>query len=72
MLPSRAERIADEISLQKRPCRIRTLYRADITSDMRITFDGRTVQIVGGPAELGRRDGLEMVCEEWSTSGDNP
>lgn len=70
ILPSRSENVSDEISLQRRPCRIRTLFRDDIDSSMRITFEGRTVQIVGGPAELGRRDGLEMVCEEYSTEGE--
>ncbi|CDO37144.1 phage head closure protein [Novosphingobium sp. KN65.2] len=72
MLPSRAERIADSVSIQRRPCRVRTLYRSDITSDMRITFEGRALQIVAGPAELGRRDGLEMLCEEMTTEGDAP
>lgn len=72
ILPSRAEDVADNIDLARRPCRVRMLYRDDITGEMRITFDGRTLQIVSGPAELGRRDGLEMVCEEMSTQGEKP
>lgn len=72
MLPSRAENVAEGINLQRRPCRIRTMFRDDINSTMRITFEGRTVQIVAGPVELGRRDGLEMVCEEYSTEGNAP
>jgi hypothetical protein len=36
------------------------------------TFEGRTLQIVSGPAELGRRDGLEFICEEYSTQGEKP
>lgn len=69
MLPSRGERIAEGINIAARPARIRCRYRGDITNDMRVKFDGRTLKIVGGPAELGRREGLEMVCEELSTEG---
>lgn len=72
ILPSRAESLDGTIDMQRRPCRVRTLYRADIDSQMRVTFDGRTLQIISGPAELGRRDGLEMICEELSTQGDKP
>lgn len=72
ILPSRSEKIDDSISIQRRPCRVRTLYRDDITSDMRIEFEGRTMEIVAGPAELGRRDGSEFICEQLSTQGDAP
>lgn len=72
MLPSRAERVADGISLARRPCRIRMLYRDDITSDMRVEIGTRTLQIVAGPAELGRREGIEIVAEELSTMGQQP
>lgn len=72
ILPSRAENLADNIDLSRRPCRVRTLYRADIASAMRVTFDGRTLEIISGPVELGRRDGLEMICEELSTQGEKP
>lgn len=72
MLPSRAERVADGISLANRPCRIRMLYRDDITSDMRVKIGNRTLQIVAGPAELGRREGIEIVAEELSTMGQQP
>lgn len=72
LLPSRSENVSDNINMQQRPCRVRTLYRSDVTSDMRITFEGRTLEIISGPAELGRRDGLEFVCQEWSTQGEKP
>jgi len=72
ILPSRAEDVADNIDMSRRPCRVRTLYRDDITAQMRITFDDRALQIVSGPVELGRRDGLEMICEEFSTQGEKP
>ena len=70
MLPSRAEQMADGVNIQRRPCRVRMLYRSDMDSTMRLQFDGRTVRIVGGPSEMGRREGLEMVCEDLSTEGD--
>lgn len=72
ILPSRAEDVMEAVSFSRRPCRVRTLYRSDITSDMRITFDSRTLKIVSGPAELGRRDGLEFICEEYTTEGVDP
>lgn len=72
ILPSRAESVADNLSMARRPSRIRTLYRADLTSDMQVEYAGRTLRIISGPAELGRREGLEFVAEELSTEGDQP
>lgn len=69
MLPSRAERIAEGITLSARPCRVRLRYRTDIASDMRLLIDGRTFQIVAGPATLGFREGIELLAEEVSTLG---
>lgn len=68
----RAESVDDGISMARRPCRIRIRWRGDITSDMRIDYDGRKMRIVSGPIELGRREGLQMVAEEISTEGDAP
>lgn len=75
MLPSRGERIAEGISVAARPCRIRMLWRADVSAAMRVRFDdegGRLLQIVTQPAELGFREGLELVAEEVSTMGAVP
>lgn len=72
MLPSRGERIADGISVARRPCRIRIRYRSDVTSDMRVVIGSRTLRIVTMPAELGRREGLEFVAEEITSSGQEP
>jgi SPP1 family predicted phage head-tail adaptor len=72
ILPSRAESVADGISMARRPCRIRILYRPDLTSDMQIEYAGRTLRIISGPAELGRRAGLEFMAEELSTMGNQP
>lgn len=72
VLPSRAERLADSIMIANRPCRVRMRWRSDITSTMRLQIDGRTLQIIAGPAELGRREGLELVAEDLTTEGQQP
>lgn len=84
-LPSRGERIADGISIASHPARVRIRHRDGITPDMRILIgrwvdDGeggivwqtdRVTQIVSGPAELGRREALEFMVEEYRPAG-NP
>lgn len=71
MLPSRGERLAGGINMAARPARVRIRWRADVTSDMRIVLDGRVMHIVAGPAELGRREGLELMVEDYRPAG-NP
>ncbi len=70
VLPSRAERVGEGLSIANRPARIRMDYRDDITPDMRIIHGARVMQIVAGPAELGRRDAMEWMAEDYSTAGD--
>jgi SPP1 family predicted phage head-tail adaptor len=72
MLPSRAERIADGIDVARRPARVRMRWRDDVTTAMRLEVNGRTLQIVAGPAELGFREGIELIAEELTTSGQEP
>jgi len=72
VLPTRAEHLADSIIIANRPCRVRMRWRSDITSTMRLQIDGRTLQIIAGPAELGRRDGIELVAEDLTTEGQEP
>lgn len=67
-LPSRGEKLADGIDIAQRPARIRMRWRTDIDSSMRILCEGRVLQIVAGPAELGRRDGLELMAVEYSSA----
>ncbi len=69
VLPSRAERIADGISIATRPARVRLAYRPDITPDMRFVMDDRIMQIVAGPAELGFREAVEFMVADYSTAG---
>ncbi|PZO77075.1 MAG: head-tail adaptor protein [Sphingomonas taxi] len=78
-LPSRGERLADGINVASRPARVRMRYRDDVTAAMRFVLlrkvgevwepSGRIMQIIAGPAELGRRDGLEFMVEEYSLAG---
>lgn len=85
MLPSRSEKIADGINIATRPSRVRMHYREGIDASMRVLVgrylkdgDGnrywkttRTAQIITVPAEMGNRDGLEFMIEDYSTAG-NP
>lgn len=72
VLPSRADRVAGEISIAARPARIRIRYRTDVDGAMRILFGSRVFRIVAGPAVIGNKDGLELMAEEYSTAGAVP
>jgi SPP1 family predicted phage head-tail adaptor len=72
VLPSRAEKIADGISIARRPARIRIRHLDGITTAMRIKIGSRTLGIIAGPAELGRHVGIELIAEELSTQGQEP
>ena len=70
VLPSKAESQGSGIRVAHRPARIRTRYLAGVTTDMRVVQlnrGNRVLQIVSRPAELGRKDGLEFMAEEYST-----
>lgn len=68
-LPSRAERLATGINMAARPSRVRIRYREDITPDMRFVLGSRIMQIVSGPAELGNREAMEFMVEEYRPAG---
>lgn len=71
-LPSKGEAVKEGLAQATRPARLRMRYMRGITSDMRVILHGETdqvFQIVGGPAELGRRQWLEMTIEQYSTQG---
>lgn len=79
LLPSRSEDQSGGFATSTRPARVRMRYRTDIESDMRFVLlrhdDGewvptdRIMEIVSGPAELGRRDGIEFMVEDYSPAG---
>lgn len=65
-LPSKAESVVQGLAVAKNQVRVRFRFRLDVTSAMRITElepPNRVLQIVGGPATLGNREGTEVVCE---------
>ena len=72
ILPSRAERMAEQIQIARRPARIRIRYLAGITPDMRVIIAGRIHQIIAGPSMLGRREAIELTVEELSSEGAAP
>ena len=70
VLPSRSEAVAQNLEVAKNQVRIRMPYRSDVTAAMRITahrVPDVVYQIVGGPAMIGRREAMEMVCERYSS-----
>lgn len=74
VLPSRSEKLADGINIATRPARVRMYFRNDVTSEMRFVditdgTDGRVMQIISGPATIGRREGLEFMVEEYKPAG---
>lgn len=71
MLPSRGEKLAEGINVSARPSRVRIRYRKGITPNMRFVMGERIMQIVAGPAELGRREAMEFMVEEYQPAG-NP
>lgn len=75
--PSRAEAMvaATAINMANRPAKIQMPYVEGVTSDMRIILldeNDRMLHLVTGAAMLGRREAIEFVAEEYSSSGDIP
>lgn len=62
------EEVKDNVRVQARRTRIVMRYRNDLRADMRVQWParGRTFQITG-ISEIGRREAIELTCEEYST-----
>lgn len=72
VLPSRSESVKNGLAVAANQTRVRMRYRSDIDSTMRLIINRPepiVYQIVAGPAELGNKDGIEMVVEKYSTAG---
>jgi SPP1 family predicted phage head-tail adaptor len=69
MTVARAERMAEVVSIASRPATVLIRYRDGITADMRILYGDRVMQIVAPPAELGRREALQIMTQDYSSSG---
>lgn len=48
-----------------RPTKVRMRWRGDVTTRHRLRHGSRLLQITG-VAELGRREFLELSCQEWA------
>lgn len=67
-LPSRSETVDGAVQVTNRPARVRIRYLRGITPDMRIVLHDEVdvvLQIVGGPAEIGRREWTEFTVEAY-------
>jgi len=71
VLPSRAEGMTEQLVMSRRPARVRLNYRDDIDPAMRVVLQrsqGEVVcQIISGPAEIGTKDGIELMVEVLSS-----
>ena len=69
-----AEEVRQGLYVARGQVRIRMRYRPDVTSDMRIVLHGRgegvVYAIVVGPVMIGRQEGLEMLCETFSSASE--
>ena len=65
--PSRAETVKLGLTVALNQVRIRYRYRTDVTSAMRITLGARVLEIIAGPAEIGRQQYSEVVCQSISS-----
>ena len=46
--------------------RMKVRWRSDIDTTMRINLGGGQLRQITGLAEIGRREGLQLSCKEWS------
>lgn len=69
MLPSRAERSGDGVTTSSQLSRVRMRWRSDVSPSMRFVAGDRVMQIVSGPAEMGRREAMEFMAEQYRPSG---
>jgi len=56
---------SDAVQLYARPHKIRIRFRVLDKASVRISYGGRLLRITG-TAELGRRERIELACEEWA------
>lgn len=69
-LPGRSEAVQNGLRMANRPARVRIRYMLGLRSDMRVVLHGETDQlfeISGGPAELGRREWIELTIKAYSS-----
>lgn len=70
--PSNAESVGNGLRLSYKPGVLYIRYRKDIRSDMRVVMhdeDDKLYEMSSEPAEIGRREWLEISIKEYSTNG---
>jgi SPP1 family predicted phage head-tail adaptor len=63
------ESTLSDLRQMKRPCKVTFRYNDTIDSTMRVVVldrQNRILQIVSKPAEIGRKEGMEMMCHDYS------
>ena len=68
--PSRDEQLNQTATVSGVRARVRMRYRSDVDTSVRLVImrPEQTVWgVVGGPAEIGNRDCIELMCEKVST-----
>jgi len=65
------EETLQNLRTETRPCKVQARYLPNITADMRVyeLERDRYLQIVSVPAEIGRREGIEFICEQYQIDG---
>lgn len=70
VLPSKSEDVRQGLVVATGRSRVRMRYRSDLDSSMRLVIHRPAAgiyQIVAGPAELGNKDGIELMVEKVSS-----
>lgn len=73
VLPSKGESATEGIRIAERPARVRTRYVEGVTGAMRVVYldrGDRLMKITSPPVEIGRREALEFMVADFSTSGE--
>ena len=60
-----AETVGLNERVLSRQITVRIRYRSDVTAKMRVNHGGRLLNIMG-TVEVGRKDYLDLACEEYS------
>lgn len=69
--PGKGEQLIEGLESGSRTFRVRMLWRDGVSAAMRLALPGgRVLQIVGGPAEIGRREGIALLCVETTARGE--
>lgn len=69
-LPGQSESVQNGLRIANRPARVRIRYMRGITSDMQVVVHNEVdevFEISGGPAELGRREWIELTIRKYTS-----